>query len=282
MGLGSSGGGTALGDTISFAGPGQPNHPDFDPVSIYQKLFPFANLAPNAPPAAPDPELARRQLLLDAVNADAEQEEVEELDRGSVGLGRDGVIVGTNIQGRALDDPVFEPLWGRADGRRLPVLLNPMSTMAGTRHMAGHALVPMVGFPFDTTLAVVRLMWTGFMDRHPHLRLIALHAGGALPFLAGRLEIGADAYAENRQVAHRPSEYLRRIFYDTVSYHPPALRLVAETAGASQLVFGTAYPHVIGDPRRVLESLSAAGFEPEEMEAIAWRNARDGLGLDLP
>jgi hypothetical protein len=93
MGLGNSGGGTALGDTISFAGPGQPNHPDFDPVNIYQKLFPFASAAPNAPPAAPDPELARRQMLLDAVNADAKKlrarlgtEDQQRLDRHLEGV----------------------------------------------------------------------------------------------------------------------------------------------------------------------------------------------------
>jgi aminocarboxymuconate-semialdehyde decarboxylase len=208
--------------------------------------------------------------------------EVEELDRAIHTLGLDGVIVGTNVAGRALDDPEFEPFWRRADDLALPVLVHPMTPMAGTAHMDGFALVPMVGFPFDTTLAFARLIWSGFLDRHRRLKLIALHAGGALPYLAGRLEIGADAYAENRQVEQRPQWYLRRLFYDTVSYHPPALRLLVDTVGASQVLFGTDYPHVIGDPGRVAQTLAAAGLSAEELEAIGWRNAREGLGLQLP
>jgi aminocarboxymuconate-semialdehyde decarboxylase len=208
--------------------------------------------------------------------------EVEELDRAIGRLGLDGVIVGTNVRGRPLDDAVFEPFWKRADELALPVLVHPMTPMAGSSHMDGYALVPMVGFPFDTTLAFARLIWTGFMDRHPRLKLIALHAGGALPYLAGRLEIGADAYTECRQVEQRPESYLRRLFYDTVSYHPPALRMLADTVGASQVVFGTDYPHVIGDPARVLSSIEQAGFSADEIDAIVGKNAKERLGLDLP
>ncbi|HZV50716.1 MAG TPA: amidohydrolase family protein [Candidatus Dormibacteraeota bacterium] len=207
--------------------------------------------------------------------------EVEELDRAILQLGLDGVVVGTNVAGRTLDDPAFEEFWRRVDELRCPVLIHPMTPMVGTRHLEDHALVPMVGFPFDTTLAVTRLIWTGFLDRHPNLRLVALHAGGALPYLAGRLEIGADAYAECRQVEHRPTWYLGRLFYDTVSYHPPALRLLAESFGVGQVVFGTDYPHVIGDPVRVIASLDRAGFEPQDLERICWTNVRDGLGIAL-
>lgn len=154
-----------------------------------------------------------------------------------------------------------------------------MTPMLGTAFMDDFALVPMLGFPFDTTLALVRLMWTGFLDRHPRLKLIALHAGGALPYLAGRLEIGADAYAECRQVAQRPSWYLRRLYYDTISYHPPALRLLVETVGAGQVVFGTDYPHVIGDVGRNLETLIAAGFDEETLAAIEGGTAAHDLGF---
>lgn len=146
--------------------------------------------------------------------------EVEELDRAITDLGLDGVIVGTNVHGRPLEDAAFARFWRRADELALPVLLHPMTPMLGTAFMDDFALVPMLGFPFDTTLALIRLMWTGFLDRYPRVKLIALHAGGALPYLTGRLEIGADAYAECRQVAHRPAWYLRRLYYDTISYPP--------------------------------------------------------------
>ncbi len=208
--------------------------------------------------------------------------EVEELDRAITQLGLDGVVVGTNVNGRPLEHPAFASFWRRADELALPVLVHPMAPLQGTDFMEDHALLPMLGFPFDTTLAMVRLMWTGFLDRHPRLKLIALHAGGALPYFVGRLEVGADAYAECRQVAERPSWYLRRLYYDTISYHPPAIRLLVETVGPDRVVFGTDYPHVIGDPARNLEALHAAGLDAKAVEAIEGGNAARDLGFGPP
>jgi len=72
VGLSNTSGGTALGDTMSFSAAGAPNPPDYSPANVFKKLMPFAStMAPNTPPAAPDPELLRRQLVLDAVNEDA-------------------------------------------------------------------------------------------------------------------------------------------------------------------------------------------------------------------
>ena len=208
--------------------------------------------------------------------------EVDELDRAILNLGLDGLIVGTNVHGKTLDDPSFEPFWRRVDELGLPVLLHPMAPMVGTTYLDRFALVPMVGFPFDTTLAVMRLIWSGFFDRFRRLKLIASHTGGALAFLTGRFEIGYDAYAECRGNAERPAEVLRKIWYDTISYHPPALRCLAESVGISQMVFGTDYPHVIGDAARVMVSLEAAGFSAAELEAIYHGNFLEGLGFSLP
>ncbi|MDQ3810307.1 MAG: amidohydrolase [Chloroflexota bacterium] len=208
--------------------------------------------------------------------------EVEEVERAIVHLGLDGLIVGTNVHGRTLDDPEFDPFWRRVDELHLPVLLHPMAPMVGTRFLEEFALVPLVGFPFDTTLAVIRLLWSGFVQKFPHVKLIASHTGGALAYLTGRFEIGYDAYAECRRVETRPAELLRQIWYDTVGYHPPALRCLADSVGVSRMVFGTDYPHVIGDVERVIASLEATGFSVEELEAIYRRNFVHGLGIQLP
>jgi aminocarboxymuconate-semialdehyde decarboxylase len=208
--------------------------------------------------------------------------EVEEVDRAILNLGLDGLIVGTNVHGKPLDDASFEPFWRRVDELGLPVLLHPMAPMVGTTYLDRFALVPMVGFPFDTTLAVMRLIWSGFFDRFRRVKLIASHTGGALAYLTGRFEIGYDAYAECRQIGERPGEALTKIWYDTISYHPPALRCLAESVGVSHMVFGTDYPHVIGDAGRVVASLEAAGFSASELEAIYHGNFLDGLGFSLP
>jgi len=208
--------------------------------------------------------------------------EVEELDRAIQHLGLDGLIVGTNVHGKTLDDASFEPFWKRVDELALPVLLHPMSPMVGTRYLDRFAMVPLIGFPFDTTLAIMRLIWSGFLAKFPRVRLIASHTGGALAYLTGRFEIGFDAYDECRQIGVRPAEALRHIWYDTIGYHPPALRCLADSVGVSQMVFGTDYPHVIGDAERVIASLEATGFSADELEAIYYRNFVDGLGLGLP
>jgi aminocarboxymuconate-semialdehyde decarboxylase len=208
--------------------------------------------------------------------------EVEELERAILQLGLDGLIVGTNIHGKTLEDAAFAPFWRRVDELSLPVLLHPMTPMVGTQYLDRFALVPLVGFPFDTTLAIMRLVWSGFLERYPRVKLIASHSGGALAYLTGRFEIGYDAYAECREIGERPAEALKRIWYDTISYHPPALRCLAESVGVSRLVFGTDYPHVIGDAGRVIASLEAAGFSPDELDAIYYRNFSEGLGFTLP
>jgi len=112
--------------------------------------------------------------------------------------------------------------------------------------------------------------------------LIASHTGGALAYLTGRFEIGYDAYPECRSGSLRPAEALRRIWYDTIGYHPPALRCLADSVGVERMVFGTDYPHVIGDAERVIASLAATGFSADELEAIYARNFVDGLGIQLP
>ena len=208
--------------------------------------------------------------------------EVEELDRAILQLGLDGLIVGTNIHGKALEDAAFESFWRRVDELRLPVLLHPMTPMVGTQYLDRYALVPLVGFPFDTTLAVMRLVWSGFLERYPNVRLIASHTGGALAYLTGRFEIGYDAYPECRDIRNRPAQLLKRIWYDTISYHPPALRCLAESVGTDRMVFGTDYPHVIGDADRVIKSLEDAGFSSDDLERIYYRNFVDGLGFQLP
>jgi len=114
-----------------------------------------------------------------------------------------------------------------------------------------YGLVPAVGFPMDTSLAVTRMIFDGFFDRYKNLRLIAAHGGGALPYLAGRLDFcfekmtGVDM---SEVIEAKPSEYLRRLWYDAVVYDKSALNLCLEVAGSPErILYGSDYPHPIGD-----------------------------------
>jgi predicted TIM-barrel fold metal-dependent hydrolase len=111
----------------------------------------------------------------------------------------------------------------------------------------GHVLPLALGFPFETSLAVARLLLSGYLDRFPRLTFLLAHAGGTLPFLAGRLDscVAHDPAVATR-LQHTPSEYLRRNFYfDGVIYHRPGLEALLQFLGpdyADRVVWGTDHP----------------------------------------
>ncbi|HET8632471.1 MAG TPA: amidohydrolase family protein [Thermomicrobiales bacterium] len=174
---------------------------------------------------------------------------VAELDRACDELGHVGAIVLANVAGESLTDPRFAPIWAALDRRGLPVLLHP-TTPPGVEHldMTRYNLVAAVGFMVDTTIAVARMIYDGFLDRYPNLKLIAPHAGGTLPYVVGRLDRCYEQMPACRAaIAEPPSSYLRRIYYDSVCYDQGALDLCLRVGGTGQLLFGSDYPHNIGD-----------------------------------
>ena len=202
-----------------------------------------------------------------------------ELERACA-AGAVGVMVIANIDGRNLTDPAFAGIWSDIDRRGLPVLLHPGAPQ-GVRDMAmdEYGLVPPVGFMFDTTLAVTRMIYSGFLDRYPNLNLIVSHGGGALPYLAGRLDRCHEMIPACSEVtATRPSEYLRRIYYDSVVYTPEALALCLEVAGsADRVLYGSDYPHNIGDMRGCLERVD--GLPAAAARRVRGLNAVNLLNL---
>jgi aminocarboxymuconate-semialdehyde decarboxylase len=174
---------------------------------------------------------------------------ITELAR-AVDAGAVGVMVIATIDGKPLTDPAYAEIWVDIDRRELPVLVHPGPPVgAAELGLADYALVPAAGFPFDTTVAFARLFVDGFLDRYPNLKLIAAHGGGALPYLAARLDRCHEILpAASIRTTTRPSEYLGRIFYDAVVYSEAALRLCIDVSGSDERVlFGSDYPHTIGD-----------------------------------
>lgn len=171
---------------------------------------------------------------------------VREFERCLDDLNMTGAIIGANIDGRPIDDPAFAPFYEVMNARKSTMLIHPM-VPAGIEVMNQYALAPLVGFMMDTTLAVARLIFSGFFDTYPNVNVIVGHLGAAAPYLAGRFDIGYRSYPDCNGINASPSEYLKRMYLDTVSFHTPALRCAVETVGAGRIVFGSDYPHVIGD-----------------------------------
>lgn len=198
---------------------------------------------------------------------------VAELRRAVEQLHFPGAMLFSNVNGVALADPRFEPLYAEADRLGAVLHIHPTSPV-GVEAMTDFWLMPLVGFLFDTTLAAAKLVFAGVPERHPRISWVLGHLGGAIPYLAERLDRGWRAFGECRANIDRPpSEYLRRFYLDTVNFDPRALRYAADFAGVSQLLGGSDYPHAIGSIPQMKESIAAAAFAAAERDQILGGNA---------
>jgi aminocarboxymuconate-semialdehyde decarboxylase len=203
---------------------------------------------------------------------------VAEFDR-AMSLGFAGCMVFGNVNGVALHDERYWPLWERANDKGAVIHIHP-NYPAGVEAMQQYWLMPLVGFMFDTTLAAAGLVYAGVVARFPRIRWILGHLGGAIPYLAERLDRGFEAYPECRvNIDRKPSEYLKGFFYDTVNFDPDALRLAVKFAGVSQLLAGSDYPHLISSMAKMRESIAALGLSSEDSARILGGNAKALYGI---
>lgn len=197
---------------------------------------------------------------------------VKELDR-AMSSGFAGVMVYASVEGVALRDPRYLPLWERANEHGAVVHIHP-NYPAGVEAMQDYWLMPLVGFMFDTTLAAAGLVFAGIPKRFPRIKWILGHLGGAIPYLAERLDRGFEAYPECRvNIDRHPSEYLKAFFYDTVNFDPKALRLAVDFAGPGQLLAGSDYPHLISSMSKMTESIGTLQISAAEKAMILGGNA---------
>ncbi|HZD03318.1 MAG TPA: amidohydrolase family protein [Longimicrobiales bacterium] len=204
----------------------------------------------------------------------------DELERVVGELELPGVMLYGNASGVPLADERFLPVWERADAVGAVVYIHP-TYPRGVEAMEEYMLMPLVGFLFDTTLAAAHLVYAGIPDRYPRIRWALCHAGGAIPFLAERLDRGYEAYPRCRRTLERPpSEVLREFWYDTVNFDPRCLRLTLDFAGPERVLAGSDYPHLIGSLERMKASIDAVGLDASDRERVLGGNARELLGLD--
>src|SRR5437762_5261061 len=204
----------------------------------------------------------------------------KELDRACRQLGFCGAMVFSNINGVALSDQRFWPVWEVANDLAAVIHIHPTSPV-GVEAMQDYWLMPLVGFPLDTTLAAASLVFSGAVKRFPRIRWVLGHLGGAIPYLVERLDRGFHAFKECRANIERPpSTYLKEFYYDSVNFDIHALKLAVEFAGADHVVAGSDYPHQIGSLEKMFSSIAALDISEDDREKIRGRNAARLLSLD--
>jgi aminocarboxymuconate-semialdehyde decarboxylase len=204
---------------------------------------------------------------------------VTELRRAVEQLGFRGAMIFSNVNGVALSDQRFWRLYEAANELEAVLYIHPTNP-ASVEAMMDHWLMPLVGFLFDTTLAAAGLVFSGVVERFPRIRWVLGHLGGAIPYLAERLDRGYGAFRECRQdIAQAPSVYLKRFYFDTVNFDPRAIELAICFAGADHILAGSDYPHQIGSIEKMLESIRDVHISAEEKARILGGNAACLLGL---
>jgi aminocarboxymuconate-semialdehyde decarboxylase len=198
---------------------------------------------------------------------------IPELGR-AIAAGAIGVMVLANVDGKPLTDPTFEPIWRAIDAKGLPVLVHPTAPPGvAVMDMQRFQLTASIGFTFDTSLAVSRMIYDGFFDRYRNLKIIAAHGGGALPYLISRMDQCFDNIPACREkISVRPSEYMPRIYADAVVFAPGVLELCVAGFGADNVLYGSDYPHTIGDMPGCLRRVN--GLQDAARDKVRGNNAR--------
>lgn len=202
-----------------------------------------------------------------------------ELER-VMAAGFNGAMIYSNVAGGHLDQPQLRVVFDTAARLRAPLYIHPTFPLTAAT-VDAYALIPTLGFMFDTTAEAVRLVLDGLYERDPEFRLVLAHAASLLPQLAGRIDYEAERHANGRgALSVDPTEHLRLIYTDSVCVWPPALRSALELVGPERVMFGSDYP--FWDPARTVQTIDAAGLNTEALTAIRETNARRLFRLRQP
>jgi len=202
---------------------------------------------------------------------------VSEVDRAVTQLGCRGIYLGTNVRGRELSDLSFLPVFERIHALGAPIFLHPLNVI-GSQRLTNYYLQNLLGNPFDTAVAGANLIFSGLLDRFPKLQVCLPHAGGALPYLIGRLNHGWKVRQECKALKKPPSSYLRRFTYDTISHAPESLEYLIKLVGADHVMMGSDYCFDMGYERPV-KAVTALKLSRNDQEKILGGNAARLLRL---
>ena len=194
-------------------------------------------------------------------------------------MGLKGLEIGNSVGNRQLDDPIFDTFFDAVQRLNLLLFVHPLEGGIDSDDPVAAMLGNVLQFPFRTTLMIERMILKGMFEKYPNLRLCLSHGGGLLAFNIWRLDHAYHLRSDFREnISQKPSEYLKKLYFDSIVHSVPALQYLIQVVGADRVVVGTDYPMAMGDFESVSKILQL-DLSPEERSRILGGNAAAALGL---
>ncbi|MBL90638.1 MAG: 2-amino-3-carboxymuconate-6-semialdehyde decarboxylase [Myxococcales bacterium] len=204
-----------------------------------------------------------------------------EMERAVKKLGMPGIEIGSNVNGRNLDDPALDEFWATAQDLGASIFIHPWDMMARDR-MSKYWTPWLVGMMAETALAYCSLTMGGVLDKYPDLKICFAHGGGSFPATIGRIDHGFNVRPDLCQTDSQslPSSWLKKIYIDSLVHDEDALKLLIKKVGVQRIALGTDYPFPLGEhrPGALIEKMSH--LTQDQRSWLNYKSALAFLGLD--
>lgn len=204
---------------------------------------------------------------------------IVEMDRAVDELGFQGLQIGGTVAGHNLDEPRFRPFWEAVEAKDVPVILHP-SGYPESQRFDDYFLTNCIGNPLETMVSATRMIFSGLFEELPGIKLVLLHGGGYLPFYCSRADHTWEVRPEARKHIpdHRPSHYMKRLYYDMMVFQPLYLRHLIEIVGVDRVMLGTDFPFDMSETDPVGLVSATEGLDKTDRDAILGGNATRVFG----
>lgn len=205
---------------------------------------------------------------------------IREMDRCIHELGLKGIEIGTNVNGKNLDDPAFTAFFEMAEKWEVPLFIHPWETL-GKDRMPRHNFMYTVGMPSETALAAASLINGGVIEKFPKLKICFAHGGGSFPYILSRLDQGWKVWPHLRLTSKLPSYYAKNFYFDSLNYDPLNLQYLIDQFGADKIVMGSDYPFLLREipPGKIVDE--TLHLSEEQRMDILGRNALAFLNIEI-
>lgn len=213
--------------------------------------------------------------------------QIKEVERAIRQLGLKGILIQSNHKSHYPDDDEARPFWEIVQDLDVPVFIHPPHVGFGEERLREYRLASSVGRPGDLCLALSRIIVRGILEDFPRVTLVGSHGGGGICEVIGRMNYAYELQDEcyflgsyaPMKIKHEPGHYLKKMYFDSVTYHAPAARMVLDTVGVDHLLYGSDAPPLTTLKPRAIKLIEDLPLPPADKEKVFWKNAAKLLKL---